>query len=201
MLDCDSYWEAPMESNFDAVYRASRRSYEWGRLRAATLHAAVVVVLVALAAELLFGRGALPWLPITFAALTFAEWRGGEVMKGARRGLLAGFGSMLLPLSVLRPCCGIDAKAVGVSCCIMPSACWLMGAFVGLAMVLLVPNAPKERRLQGAGGLILGVASVAVTRCSMLYVGEAIGLFGGLTAGVIATALTRIWLSRPRTAT
>ena len=189
-----------MESSFDAAYRASRRLYEWGRLRTAMLRAAVVVVLVALTAELLFGRGARPWLPLTFAALTFAEWRGGEVMRGARRGLLAGFGSMLLPLSLLRPCCGIDAKAAGASCCIMPSACWLMGAFVGLAMMLLLPNAPKERRLQGAAGLILGVASVAITRCSMLYVGEAVGLFGGLTAGVVATGLARTWLSRPRTA-
>jgi hypothetical protein len=188
-----------MESSFDAAYRASRRRYEWGRLRTAILNAVVVVVLVALAAEMLFGRWALPWLPLTFAALTFAEWRGGDVMRGARRGLLAGFGSMLLPLSVLRPCCGIDAKAAGMSCCIMPSACWLMGAFVGLAMVLLLPNAPKERRLQSAAGLILGVASVAITRCSMLYVGEAIGLFGGLTAGVIATGLARAWLDRPRT--
>ena len=191
-----------MESSFDAAYRASRRQYEWGRLRTAILHAGVVVILVALAAETLFGRWALPWLPLTFAALTFAEWRGSEVMKGARRGLLAGFGSMLLPLSLLRPCCGTDAKAAGASCCIMPSACWVTGAFVGLAMMLLLlPNAPKERRIQSVAGLILGVASVAVTRCSMLYVGEAIGLFGGLIAGVVATGFARAWLGRPHTAT
>ncbi|MET0593509.1 MAG: hypothetical protein ABW133_12470 [Polyangiaceae bacterium] len=191
-----------MESSFEAAYRASRRQYEWGRLRTAILHASVIVVLVALAAETLFGRWALPWLPLTFAALTFAEWRGGEVMKGARRGLLVGFGSMLLPLSLLRPCCGTDVKAAGASCCIMPSACWLMGAFVGLAMVLLLlPTAPKERRMQSAAGLVLGVAAVAITRCSMLYVGEAVGLFGGLIAGVVATGLARAWLGRFRAVT
>jgi hypothetical protein len=189
-----------MESSFDIAYRASRRQYEWGRLRRALLHAMVVVPVVALTAEVLFGRWALPWLPLTFAALTFVEWRGGEIMKGARRGLLAGFGSMLLPLSVLRPCCGIDAKAAGTACCITPSACWLMGAFVGLAMALLLPMAPKERRIQSAIGLMLGVLSIAVTRCSMLYLGEAIGLFGGLMGGVIATSMARAWLARPRTA-
>lgn len=189
-----------MESNFDAVYRASRRKYERGRLGVAVRHAVVIAAVAALTADLLFGNAALIWLPLTFAALIFSEWRGGDVMKGARRGLIAGFGSMLLPLSLLRPCCGVDGKATGASCCIMPSACWLTGAFVGLAMVLLLPNAPKERRLQSAAGLILGITSVAITRCSMLYVGEAIGLFGGLAAGVVATGLAQGWLNRPRTA-
>ena len=188
-----------MENSFHAAYRASRRHYELGRLRVAIQRALVVVIPTALAAQWIFGSGALVWLPITFVALTFSEWRGGDVMRGARRGLVAGFGSMLLPLSVLRPCCGIDAKAVGASCCVMPSACWLMGAFIGLAMALLVPNAPQERRLHGAAGMILGVTSVAITRCSILFFGEAVGLLGGLAVGIVATGLARAGLDRLRT--
>jgi hypothetical protein len=187
-----------MESNFDVAYRATRRQYELGRLTGALRHAAMVTILVALGAGFMFGKSALVWLPVTFLAVTLTEWRGVFLMKAARRGLLAGFGSMLLPLSILRPCCGVDAKAMGVACCVMPSACWAAGSVVGLAMALLLPKAPEGRRMEAAFGMILGVTAVAVTRCSMLFLGEAVGLLGGIMAGVVASSLARAWLSRAR---
>ncbi len=187
-----------MQGEFAIAYRATRRRYEVGRLMTALRHAAMLTVLVAVVAGFLFGRRALIWLPITLLAITFTEWRGMFVMKGARRGLLAGFGSMLLPLSILRPCCGIDAKAMGTACCIMPSACWATGAVVGLGMALLLPKAPDGQRTHAALGMILGVTAVAVTRCSMLFLGEAVGLLGGMAAAISTAGMTRAWLDRHR---
>lgn len=180
-----------MQGELVAVYRATRRSYELGRLASALRHAGIVAIATAVVSGIIFGRRGLVWLPVSVLAITFTEWRGVFLMRGARRGLIAGFASMLLPLSILRPCCGIDAKAMGTTCCTMPSACWAAGAIVGLGMALLLPEAPERRRAQAALGMILGVTSVAVVRCSMLFFGEAVGLLGGIAAGVVATSLAR----------
>jgi len=184
-----------MASDFALAYRASRRSYELGRLGLALVHAAVAVALVGAVAVGLLGRSSLDWLPITFVATALAEWRGGFLLRGARRGMLAGLAALLLPLSVLRPCCGLDAKAMGVACCVMPSACSAAGALVGAAAALLLPNAP-DRRLQASAGLLLGVVAVAVPRCSHLFLGETVGLLAGVAAGLVAVSAGRAWLVR-----
>jgi hypothetical protein len=185
-----------MQSELAAVYRATRRQYELGRLARALRHAGMLTLALAAISEIAFGRRALVWLPIAFVVTVFTEWRGSALMRGARRGLAAGVASMLLPLSVLRPCCGIDAKAMGMDCCVMPSACWAAGTVLGLGMALIVPAAPEGRRTEVAVGMILGVTSVAVLRCSMLFLGETAGLLGGMVAGVIASSLARAWLAR-----
>jgi hypothetical protein len=158
----------------------------------------MVAIATAVVSGFVFGRRALVWLPLSVLAIAFTEWRGVFLRKGARRGLVAGFASMLVPLSVLRPCCGIDAKAMGTTCCTTPSACWAAGAVVGLGMALLLPSAPEGRRTEAALGMILGVTSVAVLRCSSLFLGEAVGLLGGIVAGVVATSLARTWLGSRR---
>jgi len=158
-----------MQGELGAVYRATRRQYELGRMMVALRRAGVMAMAVAVLSGTLFGRRALVWLPVSVLAFAFSEWRGTFLAKGARRGLVAGVGSMLLPLSVLRPCCGVDARAMGTTCCTMPSACWAAGAVVGLGMALLLPRAPEGRRAEAALGMILGVSSVAVLRCSTLF--------------------------------
>jgi hypothetical protein len=187
-----------MPSEFAAAYRATRRQYELGRLAGALRHAGLLTLALAVLSGIAFGRRALFWLPAAFLVALFTEWRGSFLMRGARRGLAAGVASMLVPLSVLRPCCGIDAKAMGTDCCVMPSACWAAGAVVGLGMALIVPAAPEGRRSEVALGMILGVTSVAVLRCSMLFLGETAGLLGGMIAGVIASSLARAWIVRGR---
>lgn len=182
--------------SFPTAYRASQRSYELGRLWVAARRAVVVVLVVAGAAALTLGRSALVWLPMTLLASIVTEWRGSFLMRGARRGLLVGLASIIVPLSLLRPCCGVDAKSMGMTCCITPSACWAAGAIVGLAAVLFVPRAPDGRRLHAIVGMAIGIVSVAVLRCSMLFVGEAFGLVGGMTAGALATAFARSMLRR-----
>ena len=187
-----------MQSEFAAAYRASKIQYELGRLAAALRHAAVVTLGLAVVSGAILGRRALVWLPVAFVVIAFTEWRGSWLMTGARRGLIAGVASMLLPLSVLRPCCGLDAKDMGTTCCTMPSACWGAGAVVGLVMALVMPAAPQGRRAEAALGLILGVTSVSLVRCSMLFVGEAAGLLGGMVAGIVASSLARAWMARGR---
>jgi hypothetical protein len=52
--------------------------------------------------------------------------------------------------------------------------------------------------MEAAVGMIVGVTSVAVLRCSALFLGEALGLLGGIAAAVAATSMARAWLGRPR---
>jgi hypothetical protein len=48
-------------------------------------------------------------------------------------------------------------------------------------------------------GMTLGVASIAIRRCSTLFFGESVGLLGGLLAGIVARSLARGVLSRAST--
>jgi hypothetical protein len=182
------------DRSFDAAYHASRRAYEMGRLTSAVGRAVLVTLAAGLVSSVALGVRSLTWLPLVPLAVLVTEWRGGFLMKGARRGMVVGIASMLLPLSVLRPCCGMDAKAMGATCCVMPSACWAAGAVVGLVMALVMPVAPSGRRVAAALGMIVGVTSIAALRCSMLFLGETAGLLGGIAAGVVATSLARAWL-------
>jgi hypothetical protein len=191
-------------SSLESAHAAALRSYEVGRFWVALRHAAIVSGSLAVAAGFAFGKAALLWIPVTLVAVTFAEWRGAALMKGARRGVLAGVGTLLLPLSILRPCCRVDAMAravaMGQDCCTEPSACWAAGAIAGLVMAVLVPRARNGKLFETALGMVLGVSSVAVVRCSILFAGEALGLLGGMAATLVATSLARSVLERNRAA-
>jgi hypothetical protein len=186
-----------MDSNFETAHRAARWQYELGRLRDAVIRGAVVVVLAAVVARFAIGKSALVWLPLTFAVAVLTEWQGRAWMKGARRGLGAGFVTLLLPLSILRPCCAADrAVAVSASCCTMPAVCWVAGGALGLALSLVLPKDAAGRRWEAALGMLLGVTSITAMRCSALFLAEAAGLLGGLLAGVVAASLARALLDR-----
>ncbi len=172
----------------------ARRAYEWGRARSSARRALLVVVPVAVVASLVSGRSALAWLPMTLAAWIFAHWRGGPVLRGAFFGLVGGAITYVLPMSVLRPCCSAELMAAGRECCTMPGACLGAGVLVGFALAAFVP--PGSARWRTAAGMALGVASVAILRCSTLFAGEAVGLVGGLLAGVLAATMARRVLTR-----
>jgi len=191
MRGCVASSEVNVTRDFDTAYAATRRAYEFGRARGALIHASLAALLVGGVGSGLLGAHVLAWLPLTFVALAFSEWRGGFLMLGARRGVLGGLGAMLLPLSLLRPCCGVDGKAMGIACCVMPSACWAAGAAIGLGLSLLSPKAPDGRRLEATLGLLLGVLSVSVLRCSPLFLGETVGLLGGMCAALLGAAAAR----------
>jgi hypothetical protein len=183
-----------MEGEHEIAHRAAKRAYELGRLRTAVLRATAVAVLVAGAAAIAVGARALVWLPLTWLGWVLVEWRGTWLLRGARRGLLAGVAALFLPLSILRPCCGTGA----VECCsgAMPPLCAAVGGLLGLSLALLIPRAPGARRVEAALGVAIGAASVAALRCGPLLIGEAAGLLGGLTAGVLAASLARAVVDR-----
>ncbi len=183
-----------MDGEHETARRAAKRAYELGRLRTALLRAVSIAVLVAGAAALAMGMRALALLPLTLLGWVLIEWRGTWLRSGARRGLLAGVAALFLPLSILRPCC----VAGTVECCSgsMPPMCAAVGGLLGLSLALLIPSAPGARRGEAALGVALGAASVAALRCGPLLLGEAAGLLGGLTAGVLAASLARAWVDR-----
>jgi hypothetical protein len=173
----------------------ARRAYELGRARVALLRALLATLIVTTVAVTSLGRGALLFATLPFAALAFAEWRGGSLARGAHRGFIAGFVTLVLPTSVLRPCCDATMLATGV-CCTMPSMCGVAGIVIGLALALVWPREKRVRDHMLAGaGVVLGALSITVLRCAGLFVGEAVGLGLGLVAGVAASAAARAWLA------
>ncbi|MET0792822.1 MAG: hypothetical protein ABW061_14980 [Polyangiaceae bacterium] len=181
-----------MSVEMTASYRAARRAYEFGRLRVALGRALWVALPVAGWGLLTSGRSALLVVPLTLAAWVFAHFRGDELLRGAWYGLLGGLVTSLLPMSVLRPCCMVNA-APGVACCTMPGACLAAGSLVGIVLAAAVPFG-KASWWRTALGIALGMASVAVVKCTTLFAGEAIGLFFGLTAGVAVVAAAKVVL-------
>lgn len=190
-----------MDSSFDTAYRAARSQYELGRLKDAMARAAVVVLLAAVVSGFAIGKAALVWLPLTFAVVVFTEWQGRIWMKAARRGTVAGIVAVLLPLSILRPCCASNpTAALSATCCTMPSICWFAGGALGVALSLALPKDAAGHRWEAALGMLLGVTSITVMRCSALFLAEAAGLLGGLLAGVVAASLARALVDRARLA-
>lgn len=191
-----------MASDFDpALLRAARRGYELGRARTSIARAAMAAATVGAIGFALVGGRALPWAVATLAALAFAEWRGGALGLGARRGVVAGAATLLVPLSILRPCCANEVQAVvdAATSCTMPQACVATGAAIGLALAFLLPRlagTSTARRVEAACGMALGVVSVAAIRCAPLFIGEAVGLLGGLVAGVAIATLGGAVLER-----
>lgn len=169
----------------------ARRSYERGRLRSSAQRALFVAAPIAIVGLAVSGEPALPWIPVAYLAWVLAWWRGDAFFRGAMYGLAGGVVTFLLPMSILRPCCAPGAMPnMGTACCTMPGICLGAGAVVGIALAAVVPFG-KASWWRTATGMALGMASMAIVRCASLFVGEAVGLLGGLTAGVVAASLAK----------
>ncbi|HEX6240990.1 MAG TPA: hypothetical protein VFZ61_08855 [Polyangiales bacterium] len=165
----------------------ARLAYELGRLGGALLRGALLALAVAAGGRLLVDAGAWVWAPFTFALWSALWWRGGALLTGARYGLGGGALTYLMPLSLLRPCCRagmIDMAAT----CTMPEMCVMAGAVVGVPLSALVMRRCAGQPLEAAAGMVLGVLCVATVKCSALFMGEALGLLGGVTLGITAAA-------------
>ena len=174
--------------NADTVlYQRARRAYELGRLRTASIFAVALATLVAVAAYFAVGPQALPWAAWTLIVWVVVGWRGGAMLHGARRGLYAGALTFLLPLSLLRPCCK-PGLVMTSDCCTRPELCIAAGAAIGLGLALFLPRNKGASRWETAGGMVLGVLSVAVLKCAKLFAGEALGLVGGRAMGVLVVS-------------
>jgi hypothetical protein len=187
-----------MNANADALREAhasSLRAYERGRLRSAALHAVTFGLLAAALSLAFVSASGVVWLPLTLAAWMFVEWRGVGLLRGARVGALAGAVTLALPMSVLHRCCKPGAlEMMGADCCTMPGACAGAGVLVGLVLACFLPLDGK--RWQTVSGMVLGIAAVAPMKCTSLLLGEALGLVGGLLAGVLAATAVRAVVSR-----
>lgn len=179
-----------------ALRAAALRAYEVGRLRSALFRALALAGIVAAAGWMVFGLSAVPWSALTLLAWIGLGIRGRALLRGGRYGLVAGALTFLLPLSVLRPCCRPGSMmTTNAGCCISPSSCVLAGVALGLLLAWFVPRTPGTRA-ETAAGMMLGVASVAVLKCTALFLGETLGLLGGLVAGITAVSFASAWIDR-----
>ena len=177
-------------------YASARRAYERGRLLASARHGLVLAALFAALGGLAVGRSACTWAVLVLATWVLVEWRGGALLAGARRGIVGGVVSLLLPWSILRPCCAPGADMTAASCCTMPGMCLVVGAALGLVLSAFLPRSAPGRRMETAAGMAIIMMSAASLKCSELFVGETVGLLGGLVAGVAAASLVRVALDR-----
>jgi hypothetical protein len=179
----------------ELIMSRALRAYELGRLRLAMKRAALASVVAALIGAVYIAPSAAVMAAPLFVAVVFAEWRGGSLARGARRGVAAGMVTLLLPMTLLRPCCDAAMRANG-ACCTMPSMCGLAGVVVGLGVAAVWPRESGLRSHALAGlGVLMGAAAVVAVRCVGLFAGEAMGLGLGLGAGIAASAVARTWLS------
>ncbi|MDP3279005.1 MAG: hypothetical protein Q8Q09_27680 [Deltaproteobacteria bacterium] len=170
-----------------SLRKSALRAYELGRLRRAALNATMLASLVGVIAMATVGPSALPWALCTLGAWIATGWRGGALLLGAKKGLIAGFATLLLPLSLLRPCCR-PGVVMTADCCTRPELCVLAGSAIGFGLAALLPKSRDASRWETAGGMVVGVLSVAVLKCSKLFVGEAMGLLVGLSVGVLVVS-------------
>lgn len=177
----------------------ARRAYEWGLARDGFARALVVLTLASLAAYV----AGVALRPLTLVPLvlawTFLGWRRGWWLRGAHVGLLGGLATLLLPMSLLRPCC-TPGMMVCENCCARPGTCALVGVALGVLLAALLPRRGDAGQRARAGiGMLLGAVSIGSVRCSGLFLGEALGTFAGLLGGALAvSAGTWMW-TRART--
>jgi hypothetical protein len=180
------------ESVVDVTQARARRSYEGAMLRLALVRAALVTGLVALLAAL--GMTSVPspvWLAPIFVVWVFVGWRGALLWRGALGGLAAGLGALVLPMSVLRPCCATMTQ--GASCS-MPQVCVAAGVALGLVVAATLPRLRTGSEwARAAAGAMVAVVSLVACRCADMLIGESLGLVGGLLASAGAVALARAW--------
>jgi hypothetical protein len=180
------------EAVVDIARARARLSYEGAMLRLALVRAALVTGLVALLAAL--GMTSVPspaWLAPIFVVWVFVGWRGALLWRGALGGLAAGVGALVLPVSVLRPCCATMTQ--GASCS-MPQVCVAAGVALGLVVAATLPRLRTGSEwARAAAGAMVAVVSLVACRCADMLVGESVGLLGGLLASAAALALARAW--------
>jgi hypothetical protein len=188
----------------DVLASRARRALELGRLRAALFGAIGVtfaLLLVSLAAPSPLDAR---WLVLPFVTWTFVAWCGGSLARGGVLGLVAGTVGWLVPMSILRPCCASMTMAMtNGDCCTRPECCLEAGAVLGITMAFLAPidrargkRAFAERVL----GTLLIAGSVLGVRCTGLFLGESLGLIGGLALGALVAGGVRTAFTRGATA-
>jgi len=151
----------------------ARGAYELGRVLAG-LRTAALAAPMAAASLLVCGRPAVTLLDASLLALvvTTMVWRGGDVGRGARLGLLAGIPPLVVPMAAVAA-----GRACGTSFCdYFPAVC-LVGGILGGAVVTRLCRRRRASPLAAAGVAVLagtlgclvaGAAGVAVLAAGLL---------------------------------
>jgi hypothetical protein len=183
----------------------ARRAMELGRLRMALGSAALVTVVLGLIALALPSDDDLRLLALPFLAWTFVSIRGGALARGGLAGLLGAVAGWIVPMSILRPCCSagaMQAMQAGADCCTRPECCLETGALLGVLVAIVVSLMPArgvDVRTQMLGAILVGASALGV-RCSSLFLGESLGLVGGLALGAMLAGGARMLILRPSAA-
>ena len=184
----------PVAVDLRATEARARRAYERSMLRLGLVRGAVVGALVAVLAGVgLVESAPAAWIAGVFVVWTLLGWRGSLWWRGALGGLVAGLGGLLLPMSVLRPCCATMTTATS---CSMPQACAAAGALLGVVVAATMPRARTVSEWgKASAGALVAVGSIVSCRCATMLLGETVGLLGGILATAAGIAAARAWWS------
>lgn len=186
----------------DVLARRARRAFELGRLRHAALGATLVAGALLAASFWVPAAPDARWVLVPFVVWLAVAWRGGALAHGGLTGLVLGAAGWLVPMTVLRPCCATMGTAVA-DCCTRPECCLETGAVLGALAAIAAPmGLARDARTFFArlSGTLLVAGAVLAVRCAGLFVGESIGLLGGLALGTLVLGGVRAIVARPRTA-
>ncbi|HEU0105317.1 MAG TPA: hypothetical protein VFT38_04055 [Vicinamibacteria bacterium] len=162
----------------------ARRAYEVGRLRASLPTVALVAPMVGLSILLCGRYAASACSGVALAAvLAAAAWRGQQFARGARAGLVAGLGPLLLPLALCLHLCA------GGVCLLAPSICVAGGLLGGVAVGV---RARGRADGSSAGYLAVALSVTALTGCMGCLIAGVSGVLG-MAAGMAAGAAPALW--------
>jgi hypothetical protein len=160
----------------------ARRAYEMGRLRAALPTVAFAAPMVGLSAVLCDRPAASAGCGLALVAvLVAAAWRGRPHARGARAGLVAGLGPLLLPMATCFHLCA------GGVCLLAPAAC-IVAALVGGAALGRHARHHVSARPDAGGYLVTALAVVALVGslgCVIAGVSGIVGMMVGLALGTV----------------
>jgi hypothetical protein len=157
-----------------------------GRLRAALPTVAFAAPMVGLSVVLCGRPTASAGCGIALVAvLLAAAWRGQPFARGARAGLVAGLGPLLLPMATCFHLCA------GGVCLLAPTACvvaaLLGGATLGLYARHRIPGGPD------AGGYLLAAMAAAALVGSLGCVIAGVSGIAGMVIGFVIGTVPVLW--------
>lgn len=174
-------------TNVDAILLArTRRAYERGRVRHGLRVAAWVVPMAVLSLIACERPVASLATAMTLATLaTVAIWRGQDLARGARLGLLAGLPALLLPVLV-----GATGHVCGADVCrLYPAACIAGGLIGGVALGWRGRKAGLPFGAFAVGGLVVGLTGSL--GCLVAGAAGLLGLLFGLASGLTPALVVR----------
>jgi hypothetical protein len=169
-----------------ALQAKARAAYEAGRVRQALASLLLVMPLVACS---LYICGT-PAVSLSVGALVAAvvvvlDWRGQELGRGARLGLMAGVAGFVLPVVFHATgwCCRLGIEQ---------GICVASGVAAGLIVATRLKTVARERALRLAASAGVVAALTGALGCAFLGVGGVLGVAGG----VLAVTMPAVLLAR-----